>query len=119
MPKNGSEEVIGENAEVEGEEDETEDKADGDGAEYVPSLRMGSESHNEDDVEEIAPGEVAREGAEEAGWILTRILPFSEGDASKEISRFPRAPTSSVSMSEENSSLRVDEAVESFRCWCW
>ncbi len=67
MPKKGSEEAIGEYAAVEGEEGETEDMEDGDGTEYVPSLRMGSESHNEDDVEDVAPGELAREGAEEAG----------------------------------------------------
>lgn len=106
---------MGENAEVETDEDETEDMDDGDGAAYVPSLRLGSESHADDEAEEVAPGDVAREETEEAGCILTRILPFSEGVASKEISRLPRAPTSSASISEENSSLRVDEAVDSLR----
>lgn len=106
---------MGENAEVEIEEDETEDMDDGDGAEYVPSLRMGSESHKDEEADDEAPGEVALEETEEAGCILTRIFPFSEGDASKEISRFPRAPTSAASISDENSSLRVDEAVASLR----
>lgn len=70
-----------------------------------------SESHAEEEAEDEAPGDGAREESEEAGCILTRILPFSDGVVSKDMSRLPRAPTCSASMSEENSSLRGDEKV--------
>lgn len=63
IPKNGSELAMGEKEEVETEGDDAEDIDEGDGTEYVPSLRIGSESH--DDEDEDAPGEVAREEVEE------------------------------------------------------
>lgn len=46
-----------------------------------------------------APGEVALDeaAADEVGWMRTRILPSSEGEASKEISTFPSSPASNSS----------------------
>jgi hypothetical protein len=110
MLKKGSEVGMGENAEVETDEA-------GEDAAYVPSVRNGSESHAEDEVEDEdeAPGDVAREETEEAGCILTRILPSSEGVVSKDMSRLPRAPTCSASISDKNCSLRVDGKFEYLR----
>lgn len=110
MLKKGSDGGMAENAEV-----ETDEAEEGEGAAYVPSLRNGSESHAEDEPEDEAPGDVAREESEEAGCILTRILPSSEGVVSKDMSRLPRAPTCSASISDKNCSLRVDGKVENLR----
>jgi hypothetical protein len=50
--------------------------------------------------EEVVEGDVAREDCEEDGWMRTRILPSSEREASKEISRPLKAPSAPVSTSQ-------------------
>lgn len=63
--------------------------------------------------EEEEAGEAARDDvAEVDGRIRTRILPFSEGVVSKEISRSPRARRASASISANSSRLgRVNEGL--------
>ncbi|KAJ3478789.1 hypothetical protein NLJ89_g12365 [Agrocybe chaxingu] len=96
-PRNGSDAV-----------DENDEVRDNDESEF----HIDNDEEEEGDVEEnecMPSGDPERELADDDGCIRTRILPSSEGEVSKEMSRSPRPP--SAASVPVNSSFRVVDAL--------